>query len=129
MEQPRILIIDDDHDVLITARMFLEQLEFNVSVLSDPEKIVSIVQKTAFDVILLDMNFQRGKTEGTEGIRWLETIRKLDKRVVVILMTAFGDVELAVRAVFKSRGLRAPRKPRKRHNYRPHGKPGRPVQV
>jgi two-component system response regulator HydG len=99
MEQPRILIIDDDHDVLITARMFLEQLEFNVTVLSDPEKIVSLVQKTAFDVILLDMNFQRGKTEGTEGIRWLEAIRKLDKRVVVILMTAFGDVELAVRGI------------------------------
>jgi len=99
MEQPRILIIDDDHDVLITARMFLEQLEFNVTVLSDPEKIVSMFQKTAFDVILLDMNFQRGKTEGTEGIRWLETIRKLDKRVVVILMTAFGDVELAVRGI------------------------------
>jgi two-component system response regulator HydG len=99
MEQPRILIIDDDHDVLITARMFLEQLEFNVTVLSDPEKIVSLVQKTAFDVILLDMNFHRGKTEGTEGIRWLEAIRKLDKRVVVILMTAFGDVELAVRGI------------------------------
>jgi len=99
MEQPRILIIDDDHDVLITARMFLEQLDFDVTVLSDPEKIESQIQHTSYDVILLDMNFQRGKTEGTEGIRWLETIRKLDRRVVVILMTAFGDVELAVRGI------------------------------
>jgi DNA-binding NtrC family response regulator len=99
MEQPRILIIDDDHDVLITARMFLEQLDFDVTVLSNPEKIESQIQHTSFDVILLDMNFQRGKTEGAEGIRWLETIRKLDRRVVVILMTAFGDVELAVRGI------------------------------
>jgi two-component system, NtrC family, response regulator HydG len=99
MEQSRILIIDDDHDVLITARMFLEQLDYDVTVLSDPEKIESQIQHTSFDVILLDMNFQRGKTEGAEGIRWLETIRKLDRRVVVILMTAFGDVELAVRGI------------------------------
>ena len=99
MEQPRILIIDDDHDVLITARMFLEQLDYDVAVLSDPEKIESQILHTSFDVILLDMNFQRGKTEGAEGIRWLETIRKLDRRVVVILMTAFGDVELAVRGI------------------------------
>ena len=45
------------------------------------------------------MNFQRGKTEGTEGIRWLETIKEKDQRSVVILMTAFGDVELAVKGI------------------------------
>ena len=95
----KILIIDDDHDVLLTARMFLEQLDFDVSVLSDPEKIIGQISKTHYDVILLDMNFQRGKTEGAEGIRWLETIRKEDSRAVVILMTAFGDVELAVRGI------------------------------
>jgi DNA-binding NtrC family response regulator len=99
MTQAKILIIDDDHDVLLTARMFLEQLDFEVSVLSDPEKIIGQIRKEHFDVILLDMNFQRGKTEGTEGIRWLETIREEDSRAVVILMTAFGDVELAVRGI------------------------------
>jgi DNA-binding NtrC family response regulator len=95
----KILIIDDDHDVLLTARMFLEQLEFDVTVLSDPEKILAKIDRDHFDVILLDMNFQRGKTEGTEGIRWLEAIRKQDPRAVVILMTAFGDVELAVKGI------------------------------
>ncbi|MCK5066993.1 MAG: response regulator, partial [Bacteroidales bacterium] len=99
MDDPRILIIDDDHDVLLTARMFLEQLEFDVTVLSDPEKILSQIAREHYDVILLDMNFQRGKTEGAEGIRWLETIRKHDSRAVVILMTAFGDVELAVKGI------------------------------
>jgi len=99
MALPRILIIDDDHDVLLTARMFLEQFEFDVTVLSDPEKSVAQIKKEHYDVILLDMNFQRGKTEGAEGIRWLETIREQDPQAVVILMTAFGDVELAVKGI------------------------------
>ncbi len=97
MAQPKILIIDDDHDILLTARMFLEQLEFDVTVLSDPEKTVAQIRKEHFDVILLDMNFQRGKTEGAEGIKWLETIREHDPRAIVILMTAFGDVAMAWR--------------------------------
>jgi two-component system response regulator HydG len=99
MPQPNILIIDDDHDVLLTARMFLEQLDFQVTVLSDPGKILDRISREQYDVILLDMNFQRGKTEGTEGIRWLEAIRHQDPRSVVILMTAFGDVELAVKGI------------------------------
>jgi len=99
MSQAKILIIDDDPDVLITARMFLELLEFEVSVLSNPEKILPQIKKVHFDVILLDMNFQRGKTEGAEGIKWLETIKGQDQRSVVILMTAFGDVELAVKGI------------------------------
>jgi two-component system, NtrC family, response regulator HydG len=99
MTPPKILIIDDDHDVLLTARMFLEHLDFEVSVLSKPEKILSQIDREHYDVILLDMNFQRGKTEGAEGIRWLEAIREQDPQAVVILMTAFGDVELAVRGI------------------------------
>jgi len=99
MPPPNILIIDDDHDVLLTARMFLEQLDFQVTVLSDPGKILDRISREQFDVILLDMNFQRGKTEGSEGIRWLEAIRKQEPQSVVILMTAFGDVELAVKGI------------------------------
>ena len=99
MSLPKILIIDDDHDVLFTARMFLEQLDYEVTVLSDPKKSMARIRKEHFDVILLDMNFQRGKTEGSEGIKWLELIRKEDPQAVVILMTAFGDVELAVKGI------------------------------
>ena len=57
------------------------------------------LKKERFDVILLDMNFQRGQTEGAEGIGWLEKIKKEDPEVVVILMTAFGDVDLAVKGI------------------------------
>ena len=99
MSSAKILIIDDDHDVLLTARMFLEQLDFEVTVLSDPGKIGEILAREHHDVILLDMNFQRGKTEGSEGIKWLEAIKQQDPRAVVILMTAFGDVELAVKGI------------------------------
>lgn len=96
---PRILVIDDDPDVLLTARMFLEHLELDVSVLSDPGKIPDRLDSQSFDVILLDMNFQRGKTEGTEGLAWLEVIGKKAPESVVILMTAFGDVDLAVKGI------------------------------
>jgi len=99
MGSKKVLIIDDDHDVLLTARMFLEHLELDVTVLSDPEKIVPLISKESFDVILLDMNFQRGRTEGLEGLSWLGRIKEDDPRVVVILMTAFGDVDLAVKGI------------------------------
>jgi DNA-binding NtrC family response regulator len=95
----KILIIADDHDILLTARMFLEQLEFDVTVMSDPAKVLNRLSKEHFDVVLLDMNFQRGRTEGMEGLQWLERIRKHNSEMVVILMTAFGDVELAVKGI------------------------------
>lgn len=98
-QRSKILVIDDDHDVLLTARIFLEQLSFDVTVISDPRKIPGMLDKTRFDVILLDMNFQRGRTEGSEGLSWLEKIREYDPGAVVILMTAFGDVELAVKGI------------------------------
>jgi len=72
----KILVIDDDHDVLLSARMFLEQLSLDVTVISDPLKIPGLLDKNTFDVILLDMNFQKGRTEGMEGLTWLEKIRQ-----------------------------------------------------
>ena len=99
MAPKQILIIDDDPDILLSASMFLEELGFEVTVLSDPNRIISKFRASSFDVILLDMNFRRGNTEGTEGIQWLEKIREMDPAAIVILMTAFGDVELAVKGI------------------------------
>jgi two-component system response regulator HydG len=99
MDPKKILIIDDDPDVLLSASMFLEELGFGVTVLSDPNKIISKFRASSYDMVLLDMNFRRGNTEGTEGIRWLEKIREVDPNAIVILMTAFGDVELAVKGI------------------------------
>jgi DNA-binding NtrC family response regulator len=79
--------------------MFLQEVGFDVTALSDPEKILPTLRSSSCEVILLDMNFRRGYTEGSEGIQWLEKIRQQNPAAVVILMTAFGDVELAVRGI------------------------------
>ena len=99
MDKHSILIIDDDHDVLLTARMFLEQLEFDVSVLSDPDKIMERIEEKRYDVILMDMNFSRGQTGGSEGLACLKKIKDRDTNAEVILMTAYGDVDLAVKGI------------------------------
>ncbi len=79
--------------------MFLEMLEYDITVLSDPQKILPRLKKERFDVILLDMNFQRGRTEGIEGLSWLYKIKEQEPEIIVILMTAFGDVDLAVKGI------------------------------
>ena len=95
----KILLIDDDQDILQAARLFLKQHVAQVEIESRPEKIVSRLRDEGFDVIFLDMNFQRGATDGLEGLHWLARILELDPRAVVILITAYGDIELAVRAI------------------------------
>lgn len=99
MKDGKILIIDDDRDVLESARMFLKQ-EFSTIVIEEnPIKIPEWLNKADFDVILLDMNFKKGVNDGEEGFYWLEKIRQLDQHVVVILITAYGEVDLAVKAM------------------------------
>lgn len=94
-----ILVIDDDEDVLTAARLLLKR-HFNlVHTENEPEKIASLMSNENYDVILLDMNFGRDLTTGHEGIMWLNTILEIDPLAVVVLITAFGDVELAVRAI------------------------------
>ncbi|MEM1405757.1 MAG: sigma-54 dependent transcriptional regulator [Bacteroidota bacterium] len=94
-----ILIVDDDRDVLETARMFLKQEFSSVDIEEDPEKIPGYFQIKEYDVILLDMNFKRGVNDGEEGFYYLSKIRELDPEVVVILITAYGEVDLAVKAM------------------------------
>ena len=91
-----ILIVDDDRDVLHTAIMFLKQKFKKVSGLEDPAGIEQLIRTSEFDVILLDMNFRKGDMEGTEGIYWLKRIREVDQEVTVIMITAYGDIKLAV---------------------------------
>ena len=99
--QANILVVDDDRDVLETARMFLKQ-EFNsVHIEESPQKIPSLLTSKTYDVILLDMNFRKGVNDGEEGFHWLEQIIKLDPDAVVILITAYGEVDLAVKAMKK----------------------------
>ena len=95
----KILIIDDDKDVLLSARLLLKHHFRHVSTLEDPTALKDLLQKETFDVLLLDMNFTRDSTSGKEGFEWLSKILRLDPDLAVILITAFGDVEMAVRAM------------------------------
>lgn len=94
-----ILIVDDDRDVLETARMFLKQEFSSVDIEEDPAKIPGYFDIKEYDVILLDMNFKKGMNDGSEGFYWLNEILKIDSQAIVILITAYGEVDLAVQAM------------------------------
>ena len=99
MENSKILIVDDDRDILETARMFLKQEFSYVQIEQDPTKIPALMKMHDFDVVLLDMNFKIGVNDGEEGFHWLAEILKSDPQAVVILITAYGEVDLAVKAM------------------------------
>ena len=94
-----ILVVDDNEDLLLAARLFLKQHFSVVHTEQDPVKIPVLMNNENYDVILLDMNFTMDATSGVEGFMWLDKILQLDPSAVVILITAFGDVEMAVKAV------------------------------
>jgi DNA-binding NtrC family response regulator len=96
-----ILIIDDNPDILTSAEMFLEENFSTIISESDPTRISSHINKSNIDIILLDMNFRKGEIEGYEGIFWLDKIKSDYPDMLVILLTAFGDVELAVKGIKK----------------------------
>lgn len=100
MQRPAtILIIDDDLDVLTAARLLLRRHFARVLVTARPEQIESIMAAEPVDVFLLDMNFAIGRNTGAEGLKWLERILRADPDAVVVLMTAFGDLNTAVSAM------------------------------
>jgi len=94
-----ILVVDDNIDILETAKMFLKQQFENVLISPDPNNIPKILENNSIDLILLDMNFSKGKNDGEEGFHWLKKIIKIDKDAIVILITAYGEVDLAVKAM------------------------------
>jgi len=94
-----LLIIDDDFDVLQSLNMFLKHEFESVTLLSDPQKIPKILSQLKPDIILLDMNFSPGLRTGNEGIYWLKKIISIDSNAVVILLTAYGDIELAIKTI------------------------------
>lgn len=91
-----ILIIDDDPDVLDSAKMFLDEYFSSTEIIQSPQLLNDVLKEKSVDVILLDMNFRKGANDGKEGKYWLKHIREICPETVVILMTAFGDINLAV---------------------------------
>ncbi|UCS91514.1 sigma-54 dependent transcriptional regulator [Echinicola marina] len=95
----KILIVDDNEDLLFAAKMLLKKHAKEVTIEKDPRRIPFLVNNNSYDVILLDMNFTEDTTSGKEGFHWLKQIKEIDPKAVVILITAFGDVEMAVQAL------------------------------
>jgi DNA-binding NtrC family response regulator len=99
MKQGKLLIIDDHPDVLLAAKLLLKQHFELVDTDKNPENLASLMRRQTYDVFLLDMNFTKDVSSGVEGFYWLDKILDHDPQAVVVLITAFGDVEMAVRAI------------------------------
>ena len=94
-----ILIVDDNKELLSALQMYLEQYFEGIHTTSNPNTLPSILREQSFDIILLDMNFKAGVSTGNEGIYWLHQIHSIDPDVSVLFITAYGDIELAVKAL------------------------------
>ncbi|MBL3654661.1 sigma-54-dependent transcriptional regulator [Fulvivirga sediminis] len=94
-----ILIIDDDTDVLHSARMALKPTFTQITAESQPQQINYLLNQHEYDVILLDMNYTAGATSGREGLMWLQNIIERKPAQQVVMITAYGDIKLAVEAM------------------------------
>jgi two-component system, NtrC family, response regulator HydG len=97
----KILAVDDNTDLLFALKLLLKQHFEEIVTEENPEKIPTLVSNGNFDVILLDMNFSKDAISGKEGFYWLERILSIDPSAIVIFITAYGDVENAVKAIKK----------------------------
>lgn len=95
----RILVVDDDDDILMAARLLLKLRFASVETHNNPNRLPDLIGSGRFDVVLLDMNFAIGAEGGEEGLKWLSEIKRIDPRVAVVLITAYGDIATAVEAM------------------------------
>jgi two-component system, NtrC family, response regulator HydG len=95
----KVLVVDDNEDILLAVKLLLKPYASVIITEKNPNKIYSLLNDRSFDVIFLDMNYSKDTTSGQEGFYWLKEIIKLDPKSVVVLITAYGDVDTAVRAI------------------------------
>jgi len=99
LRQANILIIDDDADILTAARLLLKPEVKSVVTDSNPENLRRLLTTNSFDLLLLDMNFNSALNTGNEGLYWLQQIKNWSPSTAVIMVTAYGHIDLAVRAL------------------------------
>lgn len=95
----KILIVDDNKDLLTALNILLKEHFQTIITETNPNLIPGILWKTSFDIILLDMNFTAGVHSGNEGLFWMRKILEIDPDVCIVFITAYGDVELAVKSI------------------------------
>lgn len=98
-KEGKILIIDDNEDILYALKLLLKKYVEKVETEIDPNKIPALIKSGEYDVILLDMNFTKDAISGQEGFYWLDQILQIDPTAVVVFITAYGDAEKAVKAI------------------------------
>lgn len=94
-----ILIVDDNPAILTAAKICLIGVFEHILTLSSPDNILTTLQQERVDVVMLDMNFSLGVNSGQEGMIWLQAIHKRHPDIPIVLITAYADVKLAVRAL------------------------------
>ncbi len=95
----KILIVDDNHEILIALKLFVKPYFVVVDIEPNPNLILNRIEKENYDIIILDMNFKAGISTGNEGIYWMNKILEHDKDASIILITAYSDIQLAVKAI------------------------------
>ncbi|MCK9423458.1 MAG: sigma-54 dependent transcriptional regulator [Bacteroidales bacterium] len=98
IKEGRLLIVDDNKSVLNALRLFLKFYFLEVITISNPNSLAHEIEGSDIDVILLDMNFKAGESSGNEGMYWLREIKKRKADIEVVMFTAYGDIETAVKA-------------------------------
>lgn len=94
-----ILIIDDNESILVSLKYVLADDFDKVLTLNNPEKALLTLMQEEVDIVLLDMNFKLGVNTGSEGLFWLEAIKRTHPEIPVVLFTAYGEIDLAVRGL------------------------------
>lgn len=98
-KQGRILVVDDNEEILIALRLLLQDYFSEISCEKNPNLIPARLEQSSYDVYILDMNFKSGRYTGNEGIFWMNRILAKDPQAVIIFITAYGDIDLAVKAI------------------------------
>lgn len=99
MQTGTVLLVDDNKSVLTSLELLLEERFDQVETASHPNRILSVLDTQTIDLVILDMNFSAGVNTGNEGLFWLRRIQEIAPGLPVIMLTAYGDVELAVKAL------------------------------
>lgn len=99
LKNANILVIDDDQDILTAVTLLLKREAKSVTTELNPENLRDLISKNIYDLILLDMNFKSSINTGNEGIYWLKKIKEWGSSAQVIMITAYGDIDLAVKAL------------------------------
>ena len=97
----RILVVDDNAQILNSLQLLLKPEFAEITCIKNPNQLPSLLHNNIYDIILLDMNFRSGDNSGNEGLFWLSEILKTDPLAMVIMITAYGDINLAVNAIKK----------------------------